>query len=77
MNAIVSGSQGSSVGVDLWSEGNISSWKKQFAASKIHKHIVKNARLYRYFRRMIFVKWKTTERIMKNWRFLKILMKLA
>jgi flavin-dependent dehydrogenase len=77
MKSISNDTQDRSAILDLWSDSNILKWKKQFAASPIYKHIVKNARLYRYFRHIIFVKWHTSERIMKNWKFLKLLMKIA
>jgi len=54
----------------VWSEKNIKKFEKKFQSTKIHKHITKTSKRYNQFRRKIFIDWRTTENIMKNWKLI-------
>lgn len=62
---------------ELWSEPNLREFRRRFNKSEINRHIVKVAKGYNFFRRLMFVKWRTGENIMKKWWIVKLLMKLS
>lgn len=59
---------------DVWTDSNVATWEKSFKKTSIYKHVKKTARRYNWFRKLIFAKWGTSERIMKKWWIIKLLM---
>jgi len=56
----------------IWSDKNVIKLEKKFKKTKIHKHIVRTAKIYNKIRYKVFVEWKTAEKIMKKWKLIRI-----
>ncbi|MBD3350839.1 MAG: FAD-binding protein [Candidatus Lokiarchaeota archaeon] len=62
---------------DIWSNQNIKDMEHKFKKTKIYKKIKRKAKIYNWFRELLFKKWHTKEEIMNKWFWVKLIMKFA
>lgn len=61
----------------LWTDKIVNTWESSLRKCKTHKHVERTAKIYNWLRKLIFVRWRDSEHIMKRWWIIKLLMKFS